>query len=137
MGKKRLDRLLHQLKDQQQQDLQNTASIFTVAQVAVNELERQAEDPRNPTGEDGAAGLPALPGLASIDRATLLQKYGSYNGCRSAAKTEGITFRKTPTWNQLVAGFRYAETIRQITHHYLAAHPHPDLDGVSVMVDLS
>lgn len=132
MGKQRINRLLSQLKDNRQQDIQNAASIFTVAQVAANELELQAGD-SDETSEKAIAALPAAP--SGVDKAELLRRYGSYNGCRSAAKQEGITFRKTPSWNQLIAGFSYAESIRQLAKHYLVAYPHPELGSIAVTVD--
>jgi len=39
----RLQQLLNQLKENQQRDLENTAAIFTVAQVTLNEINKRLE----------------------------------------------------------------------------------------------
>jgi hypothetical protein len=137
MGKKRIARLLDQLRDNQEQDIQNAASIFSVAQVAVNELERQSTEDDNVSGgqrEGAIALLPPEP--PPLDKTELLRRYGSYNGCRKAAKAEGITFHKNPTWNQLIAGFSYAESIRLVVKQYLATHPNPVLNEITISVRL-
>jgi len=125
MGKKRVTQLLEQLKVQQQQDVQNAAAIFTVAQVAVNELKEQAAQEQVPP----VAALPPAPTTAS--KAQLLQRYDSYNGCRSAAKQRGIKFSRTPSWEQLIAAFGYIEACQAIVNAYLEAHPNTKLQGVT------
>ncbi|MEB3356075.1 MAG: hypothetical protein VKK04_05065 [Synechococcales bacterium] len=145
MGKKRIAQLLEGLKENHQQDLQNAAAIYSVAQVAVNELERQAVEGEGVDGQEGRraiAPLPAatapfpLPDPVSISKAELLEHYGSYNGCRKAAREQGIKFRKNPSWAQLEAGFSYAEAVRQLVRHYLASQPHPNLRNIAVEVSL-
>lgn len=126
MGKKRVTQILEQLKENQERDLQNAASIFTVAQIAVNELHEQARS------------LPQLPESSAhpqpIDKTSLLKQYGSYNGCRAAAKKIGIGFKRSPTWDQLVAAFSYQASLQQVAQSYLEAYPNPDLNGVSFKV---
>jgi hypothetical protein len=137
MGKKRVTQLLEQLKDNQQQELQNAAAIFTVAQVAVNQLQQAAPAAAVNLADDriSIAALPPAPML--LNQAELLQRYGSYRGCRKAAKAQGIKFSRTPSWKQLVAAFSYVEACRQVIQTYVAAHPSPDLRGVSIELKLN
>ena len=130
MGKKRITQLLEQLKDNQQRDLQNAAEIFTVAQVAVNQLQAIAESE--------ASEPPVAPPSAavSLDRAELKRCYGSFNACRQAAKQRGIKFSRTPSWEQLAAAFHYADACQQVVLEYLAAHPCKALQGVSIELKL-
>jgi predicted RNase H-like nuclease len=130
MGKKRITQLLDQLKSNQQMELQNAAAIFTVAQVAVNELQEQVVSDIAPT----VAAL--QPASDPLDKAELLRRYGSYNGCREAAKKQGIKFSRTPRWEQLSTAFSYTETCRQLIQGYLEAHPHKELKGVSIELKL-
>ena len=89
MGKKRVTQLLDQLKENRQQELENAASIFTVAQVAVNELQADVV-------QEAKAAVPALPSAPILlDKAELLRRYGSHKGCRKAAKEKGIKFIRT------------------------------------------
>ncbi|MGH2413541.1 MAG: hypothetical protein ACRDEA_07590 [Microcystaceae cyanobacterium] len=125
MGKKRITQLLEQLKANQQAELQNAAAIFTVAQVAVNELREQGLQDTEPI----VAALPPAPVL--LDRNQLLQRYGSYRGCRKAAKEQGIKFSRTPSWEQLVIALSYAETLREIFQSYLEVYPNPALQGIT------
>lgn len=134
MGKDRITQLLNQLKDNQQQDIHNAASIFTVAQMAVNELERQVGSAEDDI-QDAVARLPSVP--PALDKAELLRRYGSYNGCRKAAKNAGIKFHKNPSWQQLIASFNYTEAIHQLIAQYLATHPEPALQGVTISVNLT
>lgn len=126
MGKRRVTQLLHQLKTNQQQELHNAAAIYTVAQVAVNELQEQSQDSTN-------AALPPAP---SLDKAELLRRYSSYNGCRTAAKNKGIKFQQTPSWQQLITAFGYAEACQQLLHIYTEAYPRPELQGVTIELPL-
>jgi hypothetical protein len=123
MGKQKIDRLLAQLKDNHSQDIQNAAAIFTVAQAAVNQL-----DPKD---------LPALPPAPTLlTKADLIERYGHYNGCRKAAKQAGIIFHQTPRWAQLIAAFSYLAACQACISAYVQQHPHPDLQGISLMLDL-
>ncbi len=134
MGKQRITQLLAQLQDQQQQDLKNAAAIFTVAQVAVNQLEAQLAPPPPPQIEASqpAALLPAAP----LNQAELKRRYGSHVGCRKAAKALGIKFSKTPTWRSLAAAFIYQDNCQQLIQAYLQEHPSPDLQNVTVEIKL-
>ncbi|MBF2048769.1 MAG: hypothetical protein EDM05_038450 [Leptolyngbya sp. IPPAS B-1204] len=140
MGKKRINQLLEQLKENQQQDLQNAAAIFTVAQVAVNRLREQVEPVETVparaalSGTEVAALLPAAP--IPIERAELERRYGSFNACRQAAKAQGIKFSKTPSWPQLSVAFGYLEACQQMVQDYLQAHPNEQLKGVSIELKL-
>lgn len=129
MGKKRIAQLLEQLEDNQQKDLQNAAAIFTVAQVALNELQ-VPESPALP-----ASALPPSP--IELDKAELLKRYGSYNGCRKAAKAQGIRFSRPPSWSQLVAAFSYVESLRQLVKLYVEQYPSPELRGISFELNLN
>jgi|GEM_PF-3482103 len=84
--------------------------------------------------------LPASAPLAtapqSIDREELLRRYGSYNECRKAAKTKGIKFTTTPTWDKLVYAFSYSQALHQISHIYLKTYPNPALAGIKVELSL-
>ncbi|QOV21380.1 hypothetical protein [Anabaenopsis elenkinii] len=123
MGKKRLNQLLEVLKDNYQRDLHNSAAIYTVAQVAVNELDQEVYQ----SNETPIAALPFAPNL--IDKDQLLQQYGSYNGCRQAAKERGIKFSRTPSWEQLAAALSYAEILQKIIRNYVTTYPYPQLQG--------
>lgn len=130
MGKKRITQLLDKLQANQQAELKNTAAIFTVAQVAVNELQAQAN-----LSPD--LNLPALPaGSTLIDRAELERRYGSFNGCRQAAKQQGIRFSKTPSWQQMVAAFNYVETFRTLLKTYIEQYPNEHLRGITFELTL-
>lgn len=132
MGKQKLDRLLAQLKDNQSQDIQNAAAIFTVAQGAVNQLERAEQ-------QNDDAPLPKLLSDAPPDltKADLISRYGNYNACRTAAKQLGITFSTSPRWPQLVAAFRYLPACQSCVDTYLQRHPHPDIQGIKITLKLS
>jgi hypothetical protein len=130
MGKKRVTQLLEQLKANQQEELQNAAAIFTVAQVAVNALQEQAPLDIEPA----IAALPPAPVL--LEKAELLRRYGSYNGCRQAAKQRGIKFSRTPKWKQLATAFSYADALQQITNLYIEAYPSPELHGITIELKL-
>lgn len=123
MGKKRITQLLENLKENQQQELQNAAAIYTVAQVAVNELQQQNLQ----VEEQPIAALPST--LQIIDKTQLIQLYGSYNACRKAAKEKGIKFSRSPSWEQLSAAFTYAENFQQIITNYIQIYPYPQLQG--------
>lgn len=125
MGKKRITQLVEQLKDNQQVELQNAAAIYTVATIAVNELQQESQ-----VTESAVAALPGVP-QKKIDKAQLLEQYGSYNACRKAAKKQGIKFSRTPNWKQLTAAFNYAQAFQQIITAYVEAHPDPGLKGTT------
>lgn len=127
MGKQRVSQLLAQLKENQQKDIENAAGIFTVAQVAVDAL-NQSENSQQ------ASLLP--PVQAKVTKKDLLERYGSFNGCRSAARKEGIIFSKTPSWPTLEAAFSYREAVQQLVQQYLATYPNRQLEGVSLQIDL-
>ena len=130
MGKKRVTQLLDQLKENRQQELENAAAIFTVAQVAVNEL--QAEVPQETA--QAVAALPSAPIL--LDKDELIRRYGPHNKCRKAAKEKGIKFKGNPSWEQLIAAFSYFEACQQLIQSYVETHPNPDLKGVSFQLKL-
>jgi hypothetical protein len=129
MGKKRLEQLLEQLKTNQEADLQNTAAIYSVAQVAVNEL-------RNDATIDNASVLALPPVQTSIDKVELIRRYGSYLNCRRIAKQNGLRFSRNPSWQQLVIGFSYLESLQQIVKNYIDKHPNPLLDGITIELKL-
>lgn len=120
MGKQRITQLLAQLKENQAKDVENAAAIYTVAQVAVDALEQTQP----------SATVAALPAIPALDKAALLERYGSYNGCRSAAKKQGIRFSKTPSWPTLEAAFSYYEACQSLLQSYLTANPNPHLHGI-------
>ena len=125
MGKKQIERLLEQLKENQQKDVQNAAQIYTVAQVAVTQLAEHST-------EGSTVAKPALAAASSQwSKAQLEKTFGSYNACRSKAKAQGIQFKRTPTWNQLVAAFNYADAFQQLIYQYLDQHPTPHLKHVT------
>lgn len=130
MGKQRIGELLNQLETNQQSDLKNAAAIYAVAQVAVNQLASQ------PVQEQPSATLPP-PTPPHWDKAKLLQLYGSYNGCRKAAKNLGIKFGATPSWQQLAQAFSYTKALQSLTSQYLEAYPAPNLKRVIITLHLS
>jgi len=130
MGKRRAKELLAQLKANQQEELENAAAIFTVAQVAVNELREAEQEPQ------ASVSQPALTQSALLDKAQLQERYGSHRQCRSAAKAAGICFSRTPTWEQLVAAFNQAEILQTVIDQYREAQAMPDLPGVSIRLNL-
>lgn len=126
MGKQRMTQLLAQLKENQAQDVENAAAIYTVAQVAVDAL-----NPALPASS--GALLPAAPG---IDKAELLRRHGSYKACRRAAKEQGIRFRKNPSWSVLAAAFSAHAACESLVRDYLAAHSNQYLQGVTFEIAL-
>jgi len=135
MGKQQVAQLLAQLKENQAKDLENAAAIYTVAQVAVEALEAAEEEGRSPLAPPQPSLPPSL-SLPSITKAELLERYGSFNGCRQAAKKLGIRFSKTPSWAKMEAAFSYREACQQLIHSYLEQHPNPHLQGVTLEVPL-
>jgi hypothetical protein len=131
MGKQRIAELLNQLETNQRDDLKNAAAIYTVAQVAVNQLDSQSSQ--------APSSVALLPPSApqNLDRTELLRLYGSYNGCRKAARNAGIKFETTPSWQQLAQAFSYAEALKFLTLQYLEAYPAPDLKQVTIALRLS
>ena len=71
-----------------------------------------------------------------LDKQELLRRYGSYNECRKVAKTNGIKFSTTPTWDKLVYAFSYSEALQQMSQVYLKAYPNPALAGISLELPL-
>lgn len=140
MGKKKIAQLLEQLQENQQQELQNAAAIYTVAQVAVNQLQAQFPDAvveetkALPAGLNPTAALPPAP--RSIDQAELKKRYGSHVACRQAAKQLGIKFRKNPTWEQLTVAFSYFEACQNLITEYLQTHPNQNLQGITIELKL-
>lgn len=130
MGKKRITQLLEELKENQFHELHNSAAIYTVAQVAVNELQQQNLQ----MDEQPIAALPSTPKI--IDKAQLLKQYGSYRACRKAAKERGIKFSRTPSWEQLVAALSYADIFQQIITSYVETYPNSKLKGTSFEVNI-
>ncbi|MGB3295709.1 MAG: hypothetical protein WBB01_22220 [Phormidesmis sp.] len=131
MGKQNIDQLLAQLKDNQRQDVQNAAAIFTVAQGAVNQLSQL--EPQTEAGAKPTALSDQPPRLTKAD---LIERYGSYNHCRKAAKQLGITFSKNPRWEQLVAAFGYLPACQSCVDAYMQRHPHPDIKGIKIQLTL-
>lgn len=126
MGKKRISQLLDQLQANHEADIENAATIFTVAQVAVNQLEQSVADA-------SPSLTPALPSVPiALDKAELMRRYGSFNACRKAARQVGIRFHGTPTWAQLVAAFSYFESLQNLIQDYMLSHPNPHLNNVSM-----
>jgi hypothetical protein len=144
MGKKRITQLLDQLQANQQQDLQNAAAIFTVAQVAVNQLqEMQANSAANalPAASEAKLAATAASSLSVAapvewSEAELRQRYGSHTACRQAAKKQGIVFSKTPTWQQLGAAFAYFDICQELVQSYMQIYPNSDLKGISFQIRL-
>lgn len=119
MGKQRVTQLLAQLRENQAKDIENAAAIYTVAQVAIDALDQAQPAP-----------VATLQAASVLDKAALLKQYGSFNGCRQAAKTQGIRFRKTPSWAALEAAFNSYEACKSLVQGYLAQNPNPHLQGV-------
>lgn len=128
MGKQKIDRLLAQLKENHQQDIQNSAAIYTVAQGAVNEL-RSRENVALPEASPQVNPL-------KLTKADLIAQYGNYNACRREAKKKGIHFSRSPRWSQIVAAFNYIEACQQCVDSYIAQHPNADLKGIKITVSL-
>ncbi len=135
MGKQKIDRLLTQLKSSHQQDVQNAAAIFTVAQGAVNVLE-QADEAKGETGEVRAIAPVSSQPPSQLTKADLISRHGNYNACRQAAKKAGIGFSKTPHWEQLIAAFNYIEACQICIDDYIAQNPNPNLKGIKITIAL-
>lgn len=130
MGKQRAKELLAKLKANQQADLENAAAIFTVAQVAVNELKEAERDAQS------LSQPPSLPPSSGFSKAQLQEKFGNYNQCRKAAKTAGISFARTPSWEQLVTAFNQAVILQKVVDQYRDASSMPSLPGVNIQIKL-
>ncbi|NEO34658.1 MAG: hypothetical protein F6K36_30585, partial [Symploca sp. SIO3C6] len=134
MGKKRITQLINRLKDNQEQDIKNAASIFTVAQIAVEELEQQGMDDSGAQKDTPYFSLPLEHPL--INKTELLRRYGSHLGCRKAAKLQGIKFTRTPSWNKLVAAFQHLESINALVRQYINQQDLP-VDNIHITIELS
>jgi hypothetical protein len=132
MGKKRIAQLLEQLEANHQADVQNAAAIYTVAQVAVNQLEQQVAhleaEATLPAPKSAIAALP----ISTITTADLKQQYQTHTACRRAAKAKGIRFRTTPSWETLASAFNYFEQLQTLLRSHLADHRDRRLKGVSL-----
>ncbi|MEB3295095.1 MAG: hypothetical protein VKJ24_18210 [Synechococcales bacterium] len=146
MGKQQISQLLEQLQVNHQADLENTAAIFTVAQVAVNQLEQLTQTGVAQTGVaqihpvqiGGERSLNALPApIAQVSKEELKKRYGNFNACRKAAAQKGIRFHQTPTWAQLVAAFCYFDSLQSLIQSYITVYPSPQLQGVSMQFQIS
>ncbi|MBD1913745.1 MULTISPECIES: hypothetical protein [unclassified Leptolyngbya] len=135
MGKQRVTQLLAQLRENQAKDLENAANIYTVAQVAVNALDAAEGQSTEPSQQKALPEVP-LPAIPTITKAALLEQYGSFNGCRLAAKKLGIRFSKTPSWAKMEAAFSYREACQQLIQQYLKKNPNEHLQGVALEVSL-
>jgi hypothetical protein len=131
MGKQRIQELLGRLEENHRRDIENSASIYTVAQVAVNQLDKATQSIQN--YQENVALPPAPPELSKEE---LQRRYKNYNGCRRAAINLGIRFSKTPSWEKLVCAFSYAEALRQLSHLYVKTYPSPLLKGVKIELDM-
>jgi len=123
MGRKRITQLLDQLQSNYDADLQNAAAIFTVAQVAINQLEQQVAEP---------VAIASLAPAIQLSEEDLKKRYGDYQACRRAAKQQGIYFRRTPSMKQLAAAFAYYEACEKLIQEYLKHQPDSALHGVSM-----
>lgn len=127
MGKQTIDRLLAKLQSSHEQDIHNAAAIFTVAQGAVNQFQNPSEMALAPE---------QLPAPQQLTQAELLNRYGSYNACRAAAKKAGITFSQSPRWTQIIAAFNYLEACQEHINSYLQHYPNPELTGTKITLKL-
>ncbi|KAI9135117.1 hypothetical protein [Acaryochloris sp. CCMEE 5410] len=128
MGKKKINSLLKRLKENHQKDIENSAYIYSVAQGAVNQIDTVAH--KQKSGITPSCKL--LPSI--IDKEELVRRYKNYNGCRKAAKTLGIKFKKTPSWNKLICAFSYAEIFKEICRDYSNNNPDPLLSGITIEI---
>ena len=126
MGKKRITQLLDQLHTNHQAELKNAAQIFTVAQVAVNQLSQQTET-TSIVQPDPCFQPPTV-----VDQVALKQRYGSFNECRKAARQLGIQFHRNPTWAQLVIAFSYFDALQNLFQDYMSAFPDANLRDVTL-----
>jgi hypothetical protein len=128
MGKARLQKILKSMQDSEeaarqhlQRDLENSATIFAVAQHAVNRLgEVASTNDAAPSPEPAIAAHKPLLSAASSEAigtepvATrwedLIQQYGSSQGVRKALKARGVTFSKTPSRDQLLGAWHSLES---------------------------
>ncbi len=133
MGKQTIDRLLTKLQSNHEQDIHNAAAIFTVAQGVVSQL----QNPADVTVSGIAALAPEpLPVPKQLTQAELLNRYGSYNSCRAAAKKAGITFSRSPRWTQIIAAFNYLEACQTHIDSYLQHYPNSELKGTKITLNL-
>lgn len=123
MGKKRIEALLTNLKETQERDLMNSAQIYTVAQVAVNEL--AARD----SVERALSSRPTLPEVPHYSIADLKAQYPNVSACRKALKEKGLTFSKTPSWAKMAIALHHFEIQQQQLQSYLQHCAGQDLAG--------
>ncbi len=136
MGKKRLEKLLTDLKDNHQRDLKNAAEIYTVAQVAVNQLadaknegKSKTKTKKKPEAERLQLESPKLE--PSRDRQPhtiddLKTQYVTVTACRKALKTRGLIFTKAPSWEKLAIALNCFEAQQAFLTDYLQQHPTHD-----------
>jgi intracellular sulfur oxidation DsrE/DsrF family protein len=136
MGKKRLEKLLTDLKDNHQRDLKNAAEIYTVAQVAVNQLSDEKNEGKSkkktkkkPEAETLKLGPSKLVPSGHCQPHTiedLKTQYITVAACRKALKDRGLTFSKVPSWEKLAIALNCFEAQQAFLTDYLQQHPSND-----------
>jgi serine/threonine protein kinase len=93
-----------------------------------------------PTSSSGrpqkATHTPLVPVPAPLDKAELIERYGSYHECCQIAADRGIQFSGTPSWEKLVQAFSYLDAIQEFSHGYMAAYPSLALSEIKFEVNL-
>lgn len=128
MGKAKLQRLLEQLDAVQAADRENAAAIYTVATIAVQQLEQVA-------GPVELSPTLAIAEQSGGDLAQFKQQFESYQDCRRQLKAQGLSFGKTPTWQQLYDGWQYLNLVLPALTNALQTQPLPAAARLELKLD--
>ncbi|PZD70761.1 Serine/threonine-protein kinase C [Acaryochloris thomasi RCC1774] len=80
--------------------------------------------------------FPLVPVPTPLEKAELIERYGSYNECCKIAVARGIQFHGAPSWEKLIQAFSYLDAIQEFSHGYMAAYPSLALSEVKFEVNL-
>jgi serine/threonine protein kinase len=92
-----------------------------------------AERTKDPNAQPA---VPLVPVLAPLDKAELIQRYGSYNECCKIATTRGIQFSGNPSWDMLTQAFSYLDAVQEFSHSYMETYPSLALAEIKFEVNL-
>lgn len=85
---------------------------------------------------DAPKPFPMVPVPTPLEKADLIERYGSYHECCKVAAARGIQFHGAPSWEKLTQAFSYLDAIQEFSHGYMAAYPSLALSEVKFEVNL-
>jgi len=136
MGKKRIEKLLETIKDNQKRETINAAGIYTVAQVAINkivELETGLDTKLKTELETKLeTKKTSSPPFRQYTVEELKAQYPKLADCRKALKERGLVFSKTPSWAKVAIALSYFEVQQAQFYDYLRHRPSPELTHLTM-----